>query len=107
MRGSLAERGFENKAIILSEFGAAALYGSSTFNNDKWSMQYQSDLVEEVIQDCIKEDGVCGTLVWHYCDAPSDKDIAKANGVNNKGLLDAYRRPKMAYYTVKELYKNI
>lgn len=107
LRPSLIERGQGDKPVIMSEFGAAALYGNSSFNNDKWSMEYQSDLIEEVIKDCLNEDGVCGTLVWHYCDAPSDKDLAKANGFNNKGVLDAYRRPKMAYYTLKNIYKLI
>ena len=93
--------------VVISEFGAAALYGNSNFNNNKWSMEYQSDIIEEVVKNCLAEDGVCGTLVWHFCDAPSDKDLAKANGFNNKGILDAYRRPKMAYYTLKKLYKNI
>lgn len=107
LRPSLIERGQGEKPVIMSEFGAAALYGNNSFNNHKWSMEYQSELIKEVVEDCLAEDGVCGTLVWHYCDAASDMDLAKANGVNNKGILDDYRRPKMAYYMLRDLYKNI
>lgn len=107
LRPSLVERGYGDKPVVISEFGAAALYGNSSFNNNKWSMEYQSDIIEEVVKNCLAEDGVCGALVWHFCDTPSDKDLAKANGFNNKGILDAYRRPKIAYYTLKKLYENI
>lgn len=107
LRPSLIKRGYGDKPVIMSEFGAAALYGNSSFNNHKWSMEYQSDIIEEVVCDCIDENGVCGALVWHFCDAASDMGLAKANGYNNKGILDAYRRPKTAYYTLKKLFQDI
>lgn len=107
LRPTLALKGLGDKPIVISEFGAAAIYGNSSFNGDKWSMEYQSDLIEEVVKDCFENEEIGGALVWHYCDSPSDKDLAKACGYNNKGVLDAYRRPKAAYYTLKKLYKDI
>lgn len=107
LRGMLQERGCGDKPILMSEFGAAALYGYSSFNHDRWTMQYQSDMLEKVITLCDKEDGVCGTLVWQFCDINSDMEVNRARSFNNKGILDEYRRPKMAYDTVKKLYKGL
>ncbi len=70
-------------------------------------MEYQSDYLKNVIELCEKEYGVCGTAIWVMADFPSCKDIAKARGFNNKGILNEYRKPKLAYYTFKKLYKDI
>jgi hypothetical protein len=34
----------------------------------------------------------------------SNKDLAKARELNNKGILSEHRRPKLAYYKVREAY---
>lgn len=106
-RSSLQTRGVGDKPVMMAEFGVPALYGNSSLEKEKWTMEYQADYVESVIKLCSNEDGVCGTAIWHLFDFPSNKDIAKARGYNNKGILNEYRKPKLAYYTVKELYKNI
>lgn len=101
------EKGVGEKPIIMSEFGCAALQGYSNFSGDKWTMQYQSEFLKTVIDLCVSTDGFCGSLVWQFADVKSSAGIAKARQFNNKGLVDEYRRPKMAYYTVKELYNKI
>ncbi len=106
-RQSLNERGFGDKPVMMSEFGVPALYGNSSLDGEKWSMEYQAKYLKNVIELCEKEECVCGTAIWHLFDFPSNKDIAKARSYNNKGILNEYRKPKLAYYTVKELYKNI
>lgn len=106
-RASLEARGLGDKPVMMSEFGVPALYGNSSLEREKWTMEYQADYLANVINLCAEEDGVCGVAIWHLFDFPSDKDIAKARGFNNKGILNEYRKPKQAYYTVKELYKDI
>lgn len=98
------ELGFGNKPVIMSEFGAAAAYGNQTFDDVKWTEDYQAKLHEIALQsfhDCYY---MIGFYIWQYCDTGSNKDIVKAKTLNNKGLLSAYREPKMAYFTVKEEY---
>lgn len=107
LRDTMVEKGVGDKPIVMSEFGCAAIYGYSSFNHDKWTMQYQSDFVERVIRLCAEEEGVCGTYVWQFADMNSDKDVSRCRSFNNKGILDEYRRPKMSYYTVRELYSKI
>lgn len=104
---SAKEKGVGDKPIIMSEFGCASLQGYSHFSGEKWTMQYQCEFIKKVIDLCIKTDGFCGTLVWQFADIKSEHGLAKARQFNNKGILDEYRRPKMAYYTVKELYEKI
>ena len=101
------QKGVGDKPIIMSEFGAGAIYGYDSFRNDRWTMSYQSDIVEAVITACAKTPGICGTLVWQFADIVSLKSVDRARGYNNKGLVDEYRRPKAAYFTVKKLYKDI
>ena len=107
IRAEMIKKGVGDKPVILSEFGCAAIYGYSNFSADKWTMQYQSEMLEKVISLCKDEDGFAGTLVWQFADIRSDININRARSFNNKGLLDEYRRPKMSYYTVKKLYSSI
>lgn len=101
------KRGLSDKPIVMSEFGCAGLWGYSNFSADKWSMQYQCDMVKTVIDLCVETEGFCGTFVWQYADIKSAAEINRARQFNNKGLVDEFRRPKMAYYVVRDLYKNI
>ena len=54
-----------------------------------------------------------GTFVWQYCDMRAgtrtcrsgvQRALSRPRSFNNKGLLNEYRRPKMAYYAVKKAY---
>ena len=91
------------KPVVMSEFGCAAIFGNSNFSEDKWTMQYQSQMLEKVI-GLSKERGISGTFVWQSADVKSDININRARSFNNKGILDEYRRPKFSYYTVKKEY---
>lgn len=96
--------GFSDKPVIMSEFGCAAMYGYHTFDNAKWTEEYQAALLCHAINlfhDCPY---IIGFYPWQYCDMRSAKDLAKAKTLNNKGILNQHRNPKMAYFAVKECY---
>ena len=100
------ELGFGDKPMIMSEFGGAAAYGYHTFDNVKWTEEYQAELLTHAIQvfhDCPY---MIGFYPWQYCDMRSAKDLAKAKTLNNKGILNEYRKPKQAYFAVKEKYQS-
>ena len=103
----LESKNCADKPVIMSEFGCPALNDYSSLNCEKWSMEYQMRMLTEVINDSVDTDGICGTLVWQFCNSPSDQDLAKARGFNNKGILDEYRHPKLSYYAIRDIYKNI
>lgn len=98
--------GFGDKPVIISEFGGAAAYGHHTFDDVKWTEEYQSKLLEICLEEFHRCDYVTGFYVWQFCDMRSDKDLAKARTLNNKGILNEYRKPKMAFFAVREKYRS-
>ncbi len=100
--------GVSDKPLVMSEFGAAAIYGNHTFDNLKWTEEYQADLIKSCLELFCRE-GCSGTYIWQFCDIRTAKEmgINRARSFNNKGLLNEYRKPKLSYFTVKEFYKNL
>ena len=49
-----------------------------------------------------------GTYVWQFANIRTSKRMLLniARGFN-KGIVDEYRRPKLAYYAIKEVYSKI
>lgn len=103
-----AALGMEDKPIIYSEFGAAAIYGHHTFDDIRWTEEYQARLIEHAIRLFMEDEAIVGCFVWQYCDIRTCEEMGlnRARGFNNKGLVNEYRRPKMAYHTVKRLYSE-
>ncbi|MBQ9120782.1 MAG: beta-glucuronidase [Clostridia bacterium] len=101
------EMGLTDRPVIFSEFGGGALAGfHSHFDSVRWSEEYQSDLLEYCIELFHRDPMVCGFYVWQFCNTRTspDMDINRVRTFNNKGILDEYRNPKAAYFTVKKLY---
>ncbi len=99
----------DNKPVVMSEFGAAAIYGNHTFDNLRWTEEYQSELVSHCIKLFFSKEWCAGTYVWQYADIRTSKEmgLTRARNFNNKGILNEYRKPKLAYLAVKELYEKI
>lgn len=104
----LRETGNDNKPLIISEFGAGAVFGERSFYDAKWTEQYQVELLERLIPKFFAEDAVQGLIIWQYCDVRSsfELELTRPRNFNNKGLVDEYRRPKAAYYAVKKIYER-
>ncbi|MBO5374175.1 MAG: beta-glucuronidase [Clostridia bacterium] len=100
-------KGWTNKPVVMSEFGAAALAGfHSHFDTVRWSEEYQRDMLEYTLELFHKTDYMRGTYIWQFCNirtSPST-DLNRVRYFNNKGILDEYRNPKASYFKVKELY---
>lgn len=91
--------------LIISEFGAGAVYGERTRENQKWSEGYQADLLVDAVETFRERDSVTGFTIWQYCDTRTDRrmEMGRPKSKNNKGIVDEYRRPKEAYRAVREL----
>lgn len=102
----LHEKGFDSKPVVISEFGAAALYGHNTFEKEKWTEEYQSECIENALKIFAQKPYICGTFVWQFSNirVSMGGKLDRAHGYNNKGILDEYRRPKKAYYTLRDFY---
>lgn len=101
-----ASLGMEHKPVIMSEFGAAALYGHHTFDNIHWTEEYQANVLEHALELFHRDPMCCGFFIWQFCDIRTclEAGINRARGFNNKGILNEHRKPKAAYYKVRELY---
>lgn len=101
-----------HKPLIISEIGAAAVYGCHDFNRQRWSEEYQSRLLEIVVEHLFRtRKDVAGLSIWQFCDVRTAQHggiaLARARGFNNKGVVDEYRRPKLAYQAVKGLFTDL
>ena len=97
----------KEKPVIVSEFGAAAMYGFRDRGHCKWSEERQADIIKENLEVYKDDDRLTGTFIWQFADCKVTEEEWFSTRVrchNNKGVVDEYRRPKEAYDLVKELF---
>jgi beta-glucuronidase len=100
------------KTILISEIGAGAIPGWRDWNGARWTEQYQAELIQTVIRYLFSENNRVGGLsLWQFCDCriseAVQKILGRPRGFNNKGVVDEYRRPKLAYEIVKREFNNL
>ncbi|MBQ8200655.1 MAG: beta-glucuronidase [Clostridia bacterium] len=101
--------GAANKPIIFSEFGAGAIAGyHDPFGRAKWSEERQCDILREQLEAFMGMARLSGTYIWQFADVRvADEWFSiRPKTMNNKGVVDQFRRPKMSYAVVKELYNH-
>ena len=96
-------------SMMMSEFGGSGIKGLCSFESQRWTENYQSVLIKKGIESYFGSEEMCGGFIWQFCNAQSQPcfELQRPGGVNNKGLVDEYRRPKAVYETVKQLYCEI
>lgn len=102
------ETGGAGKPFIVSEIGAGGIYGWRNNYEGKWTEEYQAKALQSQISECLKYPYCSGVYIWQFCDIRvSDEWFGgRPRGMNNKGVVDEYRRRKMAYPIVKELFES-
>ena len=105
---SAASHGGRGKPVILSEFGAGAIYGCRQRHRAKWSEEYQADALDECLRVYLNHPALAGAAIWQFCDCRITHGgerrrfwAGRPRTMNNKGVVDEYRRPKLAYEVVK------
>lgn len=106
LKTHLRETGNYDKPLLISEFGGGAIYGERSLYRAKWTEGYQCELLETLVTGFLQDADISGVVIWQYCDMRScfEKELERPRSFNNKGVLDEYRRPKMAYETVRRIY---
>lgn len=106
----IRKSGGDNKPIIVSELGAGAIYGYRDRARCKWSEERQADLIRENLEVYMNDENITGVFIWQFADCRVTEEgewfATRARCYNNKGVVDEYRRPKMAYDVVKELFEQ-
>ena len=98
----------QDKPYLITEIGAEALLGFRDPLKTYWSEEYQEDMLMAACEYTLENDDCAGISIWHFADTRSyvsGKHIfGRARGFNNKGIVDEYRRPKMAWNALKKLF---
>ncbi len=107
-KARLASLGFRDKPIIMGEFGGAAIAGFHDESSVVWSEEYQAKIITEALETFIADSDVIGYYVWQFSDIRTHIELSmnRARSFNNKGILNEYRKPKLAYYAVQRIYKS-
>lgn len=103
----IAGTGGAGKPVIVSEFGAGAVYGYRDRSRCKWSEERQADVIRENLEVFLEDDGLSGVFLWQFADCRVTEEewfSGRPRCHNNKGVVDEYRRPKEAFDVVRRLY---
>ena len=94
------------KPFLITEIGAGGLYGYRSPYATKWSEEYQAKTLGEQLRAVLSFPGCAGVYIWQFCDIRISEEWwgTRPRTMNNKGIVDEYRRPKLAYQTVKEIF---
>jgi beta-glucuronidase len=99
-----------DKPVILTEMGGAeSQAGWHNWGNVKWSEEFQARNVEDSARHALEEDWISGGCVWQFADARSAPErflAGRMHGWNGKGIVDAYRNPKLAFYRLQQVYRT-
>ena len=102
----IAEQGGEGKPVIVSEIGAGAIYGYRDRGAMKWTEERQAQILERQIDAVLSHPACTGIFLWQFADVRVDESwFDKRPGcINNKGVVDRYRREKLSCSTVREAF---
>ena len=92
----------------MTEICAGAIYGYRTPTMCKWSEEYQAKALEDQITGVLEQEGCNGIFIWQFCDVRISFEwfSTRPRTMNNKGIVDEYRRRKLSYDVVKRLYHS-
>ena len=101
--------GAAGKPIIFSEFGAGGIAGyHDPFGRAKWSEERQADILDQQLRAIMGMERVSGAYIWQFADVRVAEEwfYSRPKTMNNKGVFDQFRRPKLAYHTVVERFRD-
>ena len=99
-----------DKPLIISEIGGGAIYGyHDPIGQSKWSEERQCTILREQISSVLSHPDCSGIFIWQFADVRVDESwaMSRPRTHNNKGVVNEYRQPKMAYQLVKELFRKL
>ena len=93
--------------MILSEIGCCGIYGYRDRVKARWSEEYQADHMVESCRCVFEHPLYSGLSLWQFHDSrtfANGEIRCKRRGFNNAGVLDEYRRPKLAFDALKKFF---
>lgn len=107
LKKHIALSGNGEKPFIISEIGAGAIYGFRSDTGCKWSEERQAQILDRQLEAVLSDDDICGVFIWQFCDCRVDDSWfhERPKAQNNKGIVDEFRRKKLAYEVVKKHFQ--
>lgn len=101
-----AGEGAADMPVIISEIGAGAIYGYHDPGAMKWTEERQAEILVRQIDGVLSCDACSGIFLWQFADCRVDESWfdKRPKSINNKGVVDEYRRPKLSYAAVRERF---
>ena len=102
------QNGGNNKPFLITEIGAGAIYGYRSPSRDKWTEEYQCDALRQQLDAVFSHENCSGVYIWQFCDVRISKEWfnSRPRTMNNKGIVDEYRRRKLSYDVVKQIFTS-
>ncbi len=98
-----------DKPVIVSEFGAGALYGRHGDANERWTEEYQADVYRHQLSMTQRIPNLAGLTPWILMDfrgpgrtLPSIQDYH-----NRKGVISDRGERKQAFYVLQKFYREL
>lgn len=102
--------GGTQKPFLVTEVGAGGIYAFRDPAKDVWSEELQAEILEKQLKEISAYENCMGMYIWQFCDVRVSRiywAIRRPKSRNNKGIVDEYRRPKLAYQVVKEIFNGL
>ena len=89
------------RLFLATEVGAEGVLGLRSLEMHPWTEDYQAELLCRHIRTILDRDFMAGFFIWLFMDYECSS--IGIRGINSKGLVDEYRRPKLSFNMVKAL----
>ncbi len=110
-------KNYPDKPVIITSGGWEGIYGYHSYKKDEfWSEEQQAKYLEDMTDLCISKDYIVGQIIWTFNDFRTSPWYVKEKGsnrfmlrpmeLNHKGVVDSFRRPKLSYYKMQEVFKR-
>ena len=98
----------KGKPFIVSEIGAGGIYGYRNHSMVKWTEDYQAEALEKQLTGVLEFSGCQGVYIWQFCDIRISDEWwnNRPRTMNNKGIVDEYRRRKLSFNVVKSIFDS-
>ena len=96
------------KPFLVTEIGAGGIYGFRAPYQPKWSEEYQAKALREQLGAVLSFPQCSGVYIWQFCDIRVSDEWwgGRPRTMNNKGVFDEYRRPKLCRSAVEEIFSR-
>ncbi|MFA7420107.1 MAG: beta-glucuronidase [Melioribacteraceae bacterium] len=94
-----------NKPVFMTEFGADTIQGFHSTSLQMFTEEYQSEILKRYIELIESKDYSIGEHVWNFADFRTPLHFRRVI-LNLKGVFSRDRQPKLAAFTLKELWKK-